>query len=88
MDIAKAYNSVEFWAMRQTLEAYGLHKDDIDMMMEMMIGNKTQLQTAYGLTEEICIEAGLRQGDNISPPLYLLFINPLIKWLEKKQKPI
>ncbi|PRP81113.1 hypothetical protein PROFUN_01947 [Planoprotostelium fungivorum] len=37
------------------------------------------IHTAYGLTDEISIEAGLRQGDIISPPLYLLFINPLIE---------
>ncbi|PRP74820.1 hypothetical protein PROFUN_15912 [Planoprotostelium fungivorum] len=41
----------------------------------------------YGLTDEICIEAGLRQGNIISPPLYLLFINPLIQWLEKNKSP-
>ncbi|PRP74879.1 hypothetical protein PROFUN_15783 [Planoprotostelium fungivorum] len=45
------------------------------------------IHTAYGLTDEISIEAGLRQGDIISPPLYLLFINPLIEWLEKNKSP-
>ncbi|PRP82551.1 hypothetical protein PROFUN_04856 [Planoprotostelium fungivorum] len=54
LDIAKAYDSVEF---------------------------------SYGLTDEISIEADLRQGDIISPPLYHLFINPLIEWLEKNKSP-
>ncbi|PRP83178.1 hypothetical protein PROFUN_09342 [Planoprotostelium fungivorum] len=42
-----------------------------------MKGRDTTEATVCGLTDEIYIEAGLRQGDIISPPLYLLFINPL-----------
>ena len=82
LDIAKAYDSVEIWAMIDTLTAYGLHKNDIEILRDMITGNKTKLDTAHGPTEDVHIEAGVRQGDIISPTLYLLFLNPLLKWLE------
>lgn len=82
LDIAKAYDSVEHWAMKETLEAYGLNQNDVDILMDMITGSETRFDTAYGLTGKVAAGAGVRQGDTISPVLYLLFLNPLLIWLE------
>lgn len=87
LDIAKAYDSVELWAMRQTLEAYHLNTEDIDIIMNILEGNSTKLLTAFGPTDPIEIKSGVRQGDVISPILFSLFINPLLEWLEKGTDP-
>ena len=84
LDVAKAYDSVEVYSMEEILSAYGLHANDVEIIMNMIKGNKTHLDTAHGTTEEIHIEAGVRQGDIISPTLYMLFLNPLIKWIEAR----
>lgn len=49
----------------------------------MIEGNVTKLDTAFGPTENIHVRAGVRQGDIISPTLYMLFLNPLLKWIEE-----
>ena len=76
LDVAKAYDSVETWALKQTLVAYRLHQNDIEILINMVSNNTTRLDTAHGLTDIIHIRAGVRQGDIISPTLYLLFLNP------------
>lgn len=83
LDIAKAYDSVPHWALQQTLENYGMTKADVNIIMNMVTGNKTKLNTAYGLTYSMEIDEGVRQGDGISPTLYALFLNPLIEWLDQ-----
>lgn len=87
LDFAKAYDSVEFWALRQTLECYGLHQNDIQLLMAGLVGNSTCLETAHGFTERITCTAGFKQGDLISPILYLIFLNPLLTWLERNKAP-
>lgn len=87
LDIAKAYDSVEQWAMKQTLEAYGMHPTDVSIIMNLLEDNKTTLLTAFGPTDTIPIKSGVRQGDTISPILFSLFLNPLLTWLEKGRDP-
>lgn len=41
LDIAKAYNSVQHWALKDTLVAHGLHQLDIDLIMDMVKGYST-----------------------------------------------
>ena len=83
LDVAKAYDSVEHWSMKETLEAYGLHKNDVEILINMIIESVTAFDTAYGLTGKVPAGAGVRQGDIISPALYIMFLNPLLKGLEK-----
>lgn len=84
LDIAKAYDSVQHWALKQTLEAYGLHDRDVHLIMDMVCGYHTKLILQDGLTSAIDITTGLRQGDGLSPILYSLFLNPLLEWLSKE----
>lgn len=79
--IAKAYDSVQHWALRQTLQAYGLSHSDVNILMDMIEGYNTALLMAEGVTEKIKILSGVRQGDSLSPILNSLFLNPLLEWI-------
>ena len=83
LDVAKAYDSVEHWSILQTMRAYGFAEKDARVIMTMIENTTTRLTTAYGLTEEIKVTRGVRQGDIISPSLYVLFLNPLLSWLKE-----
>lgn len=72
--------------MKETLEAYRLSGEDINIIMELIIGNFTRFNTAYGFSEKVQTTAGVRQGDSISPALYILFLNLLLEWLERTKK--
>lgn len=87
LDVAKAYDSVEHWSLIQTLRAYGLHQDDIQIISSIITCNTTQLTTAYGPTADIKLTRGVRQGDIISPALYSLFLNPLLNYIKENADP-
>lgn len=84
LDIAKAYDLVQHWALQQTLTAYGMVERDVNLLMAMIVDCYTQLLTADGPMDLIRVLSGVRQGDGISPILYALFLNPLLEWMEKE----
>ena len=86
IDITKAYDSVEHWAVKQTLEFYNINTRFSDLIINILENNSTSMITGFGPTEPFSIESGVKQGDPISPLLFLLFMNPLIGHIKNKFK--
>ena len=86
LDFAKAYDSVEHEMLERTLMYYKVPKTMIDMIMNLYKDNKANIYTPHGITENsIRIENGVKQGDTLSPLLFILFINPLLTKLRKSK---
>ncbi|PRP80605.1 hypothetical protein PROFUN_11548 [Planoprotostelium fungivorum] len=83
LDAMKAFDSVEYEAIFNSLRQYNFHSDVIDIIRTLLNGNTIEIKTAHGNTNPIEITRGVRQGDIISPILFLLYINPLIERLEE-----
>ncbi|PRP79463.1 hypothetical protein PROFUN_12589 [Planoprotostelium fungivorum] len=83
LDLKKAYDSVEHNVLLNTLYRYKFDRSAIDIIQMLLKDNVLQFKTAHGLSDEIKVSRGVRQGDVISPTLFLLFINPLIKRLNE-----
>ncbi len=84
IDITKAYDSVEHWGLLQICERYGMNKEFTKVIASLIEDTHTRVITQYGLTKRIQIGKGVRQGDVISPTLFILWLNPLLDILEKK----
>jgi hypothetical protein len=78
LDLKKAYNSVPFWAIRQTLQDMKIPEQFTNAIMNMYdnLRSKINLQGVY--SEWFHEERGVRQGDTLSPLLWILFLNPLL----------
>jgi reverse transcriptase-like protein len=86
LDIKKAYDSVEHWALIDVLSKMGFNRTFTKLISSIYTNNKMQIITPYGLTsseEDDKITRGVRQGCPLSPTLFILFINPLIAMLEE-----
>ena len=79
IDITKAYDSVEHWAIEQALEAHNIHPTFIKLVKNILINNSACMITGHGPTDNFPIKSGVKQGDPLSPLLFIIFLNALIK---------
>jgi len=85
LDMQKAFDSVPHWALFNILLHYGAPTEFIEIIIAIYKNMKMQVITPTGLTDKIPINVGVRQGDILSPLLFIIFINPLLKKLEKHE---
>jgi exonuclease III len=85
IDLVKAYDSVEHWAIEQALEHYGLDPMFVELIKNVYSEGKADIVTDFGVTEQFQMNSGVRQGDSISPILFIIFLNPLLEMLNTAQ---
>ena len=56
----------------------------IEVIADLYTGAKTRFTMASRETAEVKINRGTLQGDNLSPLLFIIFIEPLLRWLQSE----
>ena len=67
--------------MWSILRAYGIPKEDVAHLENQFEGSKFRVKGGFGLSAEIHTHAGVGQGDIVSPLLWNLVINALLRYL-------
>jgi len=83
IDFYKAFDQVEFWLIRETMEYYGFPQQLIQAITNSFEGATLQYKLAGGTTAKVEQKRGVRQGDPLSAILFAIVINPLLKRLEE-----
>ena len=82
-DFVKAFDSVEKWALEGALRYYDFPLKIIELVGMLYEDNQAELHTPLGVsTRRIRIGRGVRQGDVLSPVLFVVFINTLLEKIE------
>jgi hypothetical protein len=76
-DISKAYDSVHFWSIEQALQRIGLPALTIKLMLNIQ-GGKSKVLNGGVATEGYEVEKGVRQGEVLSPFLWVVFTDALL----------
>jgi exonuclease III len=83
IDIKKAYDSVPIEALLRKVELAGIGGRTLRYFRAIYQNARVRVRTAYGLSDEINLERGLRQGCNASPLLFDMFINDILQGCER-----
>jgi hypothetical protein len=83
-DMVKAYDSVQAYSIRASLERFNLPEAFIQYVLSNLEDATSCFKTFYGPTSEVPVEASVRQGDPLSPLVYIFVADALHEGLERK----
>ena len=85
VDLTKAFDSVNRELLWYKLHKYKLSCKFINIMQSLYSDLYARVKTREGLTDPFPIEVGTRQGCNLSPMLFNLFVNDLPLFLQRNE---
>jgi exonuclease III len=81
VDFSNAFNMVDHDKLLCIMYDLGIPTDAIEVVKGIYDGNKTVIKLPGGCSDPIVITRGTVQGDPLSPLLFILYIEPLLRWL-------
>ncbi len=82
VDFSSAFNTIDHDKLLQIMYDLGFPIDSIHVIQDLYTNANTIVTTPVGNTDRIEIERGTIQGDTLSPFLFLIFIEPMLRWLQ------
>lgn len=86
LDLKKAFDSVDHARLFAIMRALGFPEDAVRVVESLHVDAFTTLQTNFGTSHLIPIRRGTIQGDSMSPLLFIIFIEPLLRWLQMNDR--
>ena len=84
IDLEKAFNRMEWSFVRSMFFSLGFHQDTIDLILSCISSTSVSLLLNGSQLEEFQPSRGLRQGDPISPYIFILCMEFLSTLIHKK----
>lgn len=82
IDLTNAFGSIPHGAISEALRSAGAGSQFIQAVESLYLNSSTEFISGTGITEEIEINAGVRQGCPISGILFNIVIDPIIRILQ------
>jgi hypothetical protein len=87
VDFTDAFGSVDHARLHCIMESTGIPGDAVDMVKDLYQGASIVVKTPKGDTPPIPIEGrGTIQGDTLSPLRFIIYIEPLLRWLQEGRR--
>jgi hypothetical protein len=84
IDFTNAFGSIDHTRLLAIMSDLGYPKDAITLVGSIYSQSHTTFTSPYfGQTKPIPIQRGTIQGDTLSPYLFIIFLEPLLRWLDQ-----
>ena len=83
VDWRNAYNGVDQDVIWECLRQMGIHPKDVELISSLYHESDILVRNSFGDTASIPLKCGVKQGDNISPTLFTIVINVLLRQLNR-----
>jgi ribonuclease HI len=81
LDLTSAFNTTHHDSMLMLMYDLGFGTDACDVVRGLYTNALTRVALPHGLTDPIPVERGTIQGDTLSPTLFLIYLECLLRWL-------
>jgi hypothetical protein len=82
-DLSKAYDSVQEYSIRASLERFEFPPEIVDYVCSSLWGSQSRVRTRDGPTEAFDVLSCVRQGDPLAPLVFILVLDVLHCGLEE-----
>lgn len=82
VDFSSAFNTIDHDKLLCIMQDLGFPPDAVHAIADLYTDAVTRIKLYFAETDPIAIERGTIQGDTLSPLLFLIFIEPLLRWLQ------
>jgi hypothetical protein len=84
IDFKNAFGSIDHARLLAIMADLGYPQDAINLIGNIYSNSSTIFFGSYfGKTKPVHIQRGTIQGDTLSPYLFIIFLEPLLRWLER-----
>ena len=81
VDFSSAFNMIDQDRLLMVMYDLGFPTDAVEVVKDLYTGATTSYFTDYGPTPPITVDRGTLQGDSLSPFLFIVYMEPLLRWL-------
>jgi hypothetical protein len=81
LDFKDAFGSVKHEILKCTLEKTGLNREMTSVILDSYVGSSTKIVASKGMSDQVIIDKGIKQGCPLSPTLFHMCIDPLLRRL-------
>jgi hypothetical protein len=84
IDFKNAFGSIDHARLLAIMADLGYPQDAINLIGNIYSNSSTMFfGTYFGKTKLVHIQRGTIQGDTLSPYLFIIFLEPLLRWLKR-----
>ena len=80
-DFTEAFDTINHDRLLQICYDLGFPTDAIEVVKNLYSDMTTMIKTPHGTSPPIPVDRGTIQGDSLSPFLFLVYLEPLLRWL-------
>lgn len=87
-DMTEAFDTICHDNLLMIMYDLGFPTDAIEVVKDLYTGATTTIHTQHGPTPPLAFDRGTIQGDSLSPFLFAVYLEPLLRWLRTGRKRI